>query len=577
MVSRPGRERAPQWACEWRQFRLLAHDSMRRLLNSAVLSRDADPWQFAIWATVLVQTPPTLYAISVSAKYALLRHATGGSVEHVLLGDRTFFVFYAMTAAALLAALTWEALFPDRMDQEIVGALPVHPRTLAAARLSAAIGMAAVFSAAITLPSTILFAFVAVTHPPYWHIALVVAGHLLGTMGGALCVFLALLLVRGAAAMLLTASAASALAAILQLVSISGLIDAFLYVPSILPRMVDATLSGTASAPWLPPIWFTAMYSVVAGDARDVMRTEAAHGALAIATMLPTVAAVYLLPARWMARRALESSSKQSAKVLSVLTRVTCGAVVWRPPLRPLVTFVIASFTRSRRHVLVVITQLGIGLAIAAVSVIAATVRRTLELHEPAAYLLAVPLVLMFFSALGLRAAYMIPIELDANWPFRLVRMHVTRAAAAARHGMLAMSVLPVALLAGAAALALGWPARTAASAALLDMLAGTLLVECVTYGWHAVPFAREHALSGQSLKWRGLIMVVPLFLFAFLNARAQLLALGSARAAAWYVAVMAGLAIAVRRLSARESMRHELTFDDDGDSLAVLNLSNAL
>jgi hypothetical protein len=328
MVNLAGRERAPGWASEWRQFRLLARDSIRRLLNAAVLSRDADPWQFAIWATVLVQTPPTLYAISVSAKYALLRHATAGTVERVLLGDRTFFVFYAMTAAALLAALTWEALFPDRMDQEIIGALPVHPRTLAAARVSAAIGMALVFSAAITLPSTILFAFVAVTHPPYWHIALAIAGHLLGTIGGAVWVFLVLLLVRGAAAMLLTASASSALAAILQLVSISGLIEAFLYVPSILPRMVDATLSGAASALWLPPIWFTAIYGVVAGSARDVMRAEAAHGALAIGAMLPTIGAVYLLPARWMARRALESSSKQSTRFLSSVTRMACGAVV---------------------------------------------------------------------------------------------------------------------------------------------------------------------------------------------------------------------------------------------------------
>jgi hypothetical protein len=228
--------------------------------------------------------------------------------------------------------------------------------------------------------------------------------------------------------------------------------------------------------------------------------------------------------------------------------------------------------------VLVVITQLGIGLAIAAVSVIAATVRRTLDLHEPAAYLLSVPLVLMFFAALGLRSAYMIPIELDANWPFRVVRMQVTRAAAAARRGMFAITVLPVAFLACTAGLVLGWPARTAASAGLLDILAGALLVECVTYGWRAVPFAREHALSGQSLKWRGLIMVVPLFFFAFVNGRAQLLALGSPRAAAWYVAIIAGLAIAAHRLSVRESASHELTFDDDGgDALALLNLSNAL
>jgi hypothetical protein len=240
--------------------------------------------------------------------------------------------------------------------------------------------------------------------------------------------------------------------------------------------------------------------------------------------------------------------------------------------------FVLTSFTRNRRHMLVVVTQLGIGLAIAAISIVAATVRRTLDLHQPAHSLLSVPLVLMFFSALGLRSAFLIPIEFEANWPFRIAAADVARTADATRRAMLALAVLPMACLASVAGLAVGWPPSTALSAGLLDLVAGTLLVECVAYGWHAIPFAREHVMSSQSLKWRGLIMVVPLSVFAFAGARAQMSALQSPRAAAWYVAVMAGLTLLVHRLSARESERHGIAFDDDGaESLAVLNLSNAL
>ena len=565
-------------AVEWRQFQLLMRDSVRRLLNAAVLSRDGDPWQFAIWATALVQTPPTLYAISQGAKYVALRHAPAARMEPVVLGDRLFFVFYAMTAAALLASVTWEALFPDRTDQEIVGSLPVRPRTLAAARLSAAVVMALAFALAIGLPSAVLFAFFAAAHPAVGAVYAVFAGQLVAVVGGALSVFLALLVVRSAAALLMSPGAAHVLAAVLQLTSVSVLIEAFLYSPSILPRLVHATIAGDAEAMRLPPVWFGALYSVVAGSARPVMWTEAARGVFALAGLLPTTLALYLLPSAWMSRRALESSPTRNTRVLSAVTRAIAALLSWRPHVRPLLTFVLASFTRSRRHALIVVTQLGVGIAIAAVSVISATVRRAIDPHQPATYLLAVPLVLIFFVALGVRSAFTLPLELEANWPFRLVGTDVLTAAAATRAAMMALGVLPLTALGCAAFLVLGWPPATVAAAGLLDVVAGVLLVECVAYGWHAVPFAREHVFASQSLKWRGLIMVVPLIVFAFVNARIQLVAIDSPRAAAWYVALVSGLTLGVRELSHRESTRHGIVFDDEpADALAVLNLSNAL
>ncbi|HVZ21013.1 MAG TPA: hypothetical protein VG871_08125, partial [Vicinamibacterales bacterium] len=381
---------------EWRQFQLLARDSLRRLLNAAVLARDGDPWQFAIWATVLVQTPPTMYAISVGAKYAALRRAPAAVAERVLLGDRMFFVFYAMVAAALLASATWDALFPDRVDQEIVGALPVRPRTLAASRLAAAMAMALAFATAICLPSAILFSFFSLTRPPFLHIGMLIVGHMAGAVGGAMAVFALLLALRGVAAVALPSSASSVVAALLQLASISGLIETFLYVPSILPRLVDAMLEGGAGAMRLPPVWFGALYDLIAGDGSGVLWAEAGRGAFVFGAALLVVVALYLLPASWLARRALESSSKTTVRTVSALTRLSARLSTRAPRVRAVTMFVVASFTRSRRHVIVLVRQLGIGIAIGSVSLIAATIHRTLDLDVPSRSLLAVPLVLMF-------------------------------------------------------------------------------------------------------------------------------------------------------------------------------------
>jgi len=132
--DRSGVKRPASFDRDWRQFRLLSRDSVRRLLDTALASRDADPMQYALWGLALVITPPVLFAVRKILDYPFLLRAPAAVVQGVALADRLFFITYGMLATALLAALTWEALFPDRTDQEIVGVLPVRPRTLAAAR-----------------------------------------------------------------------------------------------------------------------------------------------------------------------------------------------------------------------------------------------------------------------------------------------------------------------------------------------------------------------------------------------------------------------------------------------------------
>src|SRR4030095_11547954 len=131
-------------------------------------------------------------------------------------------------------------------------------------------------------------------------------------------------------------------------------------------------------------------------------------------------------------------------------------------PARGILAFTLATFTRSRRHVFVVLTYIGIGVALAAVSVVAATVRRTLVLDQPAPYLLALPLVMMFFTAIGLRVAFGIPVDIDANWIFRQCDTGVRHAANGARRALLTVAVYPIAAAAMATAWGLGWDAGVA-------------------------------------------------------------------------------------------------------------------
>ena len=563
---------------EWRQFRLLLRDAVKRLLTSAVLAREADPWQFAIWVTAIVSTPPWMYTVSKLFKYAVLRLQGADVIERVLASDRMFFVLYGMVAAVLLAALTWEALVPDRTDQEILGVLPVRSRTVAAARLTGAIAMVVAFAIAINTPTAVFFSLIAARPPFLFSVVALFSTHLLVTTAGMLTVFLALLVVRGLVAITLSDALASVTAGLLQLASVSAVLEAVVYVPSLLPQFLRAMVQGGNQALWIPPIWFTALYTLMVGRWQPALASEARIAAASFGVALAAAVVVYLAPAAWVARRSLATMSRQQAKYASAAIRSATLVMARVPRVRALIAFTIASFTRSRRHVFVLLGYLGAAIAIAAISVLAGTLRKTISLESPAAYLLSLPLVLIFFTVLGLRTTFRIAIDLEASWPFRVSRVRSHDAATAARVTLLALGVLPFAVTAMAASFAAGWGMRVSLELAAFDLLIGLVLVEAVTYGWHAIPFARAYAPSTHSVRWRGPAMLVPLNVFAFRGADAQLAALASPHGVVVYAGVLLAIAAIVGAASRRTSASLDLAFDNDGDdAMQTLGLSDAL
>jgi hypothetical protein len=220
---------------EWHQFQLLRRDSVRRLLDSILVSRDADPMLFALWFTTLAMTPPVLVAVRKIIQYPFLTRARPEVVEQIAMADRTFFVVYGMLATALLAALTWDALFPDRTDQEILGALPVRPRTLASARLIAAVTVGAAFAAAISLPAALIYSAACSSQPLLGALPRVLAAHVVTTMMACTCTFLGLMSLRAVVAICAGERIADRLALVLQFVTIVMLVETFLFLPAVLP------------------------------------------------------------------------------------------------------------------------------------------------------------------------------------------------------------------------------------------------------------------------------------------------------------------------------------------------------
>ncbi|MGH9348845.1 MAG: hypothetical protein ACRD26_16430 [Vicinamibacterales bacterium] len=567
---------------EWRQFRLLARASLGRLMDTAVASRGIDAAQFSIWSFALVATPPFFFAARMMGKYGFMWRRPD-VLERAALVDRLFFIVYIMLACALLAALLWDALFPDRQDQEIVGVLPVRPRTVAAARLATAVGVAAVFSAAIAVPSG--FFYMLNVAAGFKSVAIVgwapavFAAHVIALTTAGVFTFTALLALRGLAVACVGAEAAERAATLLQFVTVVLLVEALIFLPGLLDGLVRELNVAESPGLMLPPLWFMGLYAELGGPPMARVPGFASSALLATAAALLLAAATYIGPADWNARRTLEARLKNRAGRSIEIARRAASPMLRQPAARAVFGFTLASLLRSRRHALTIATCLGVAVAVAAVGLAAAAVRgRPLSIEAPADYLLCLPLVMTFFLVAGLHAAFAVPTDLEANWTFRLATPHSTDACVRARGVVLVMlGVLPVTLV-WLLITASWWSWWDAARAAAMHAASGVMLVELTLIPCRSIPFTRAHAPAARTVRGDWVLVAVALHVFAFRLEDLQMVAIGSAPGVALYVLAV-GLVVMGARVYRRSRQRRDPTLEFDApapEAVASLNLSQA-
>ncbi len=313
------------------------------IIYTALFSRDSDPMEFALWMLALIATPPAFFAARQIFLYTSLVNAPIEVVEQVALADRLFFVIYGMLAAGLLAALTWESLFPDGRDQETIGTLPVRPWTFAAARLGAAVTLGACFTAAVNVPAALVYTAVSAAHPALRNIPGLLTGHILATMFGSLLAYFTLLTLRGIAAIVFGIRAGAWLGAALQLVTMVLLVEALFFLPGVLGTLVKAMLGGDSSAIYFPAVWFASLHAWVAGSTDPVLAAGARLAVLSVAATAFATVPVYLIPARWLGRRALESRRRERAVSIMSAVRAMARFTATSPPVRGMYVFAVAS------------------------------------------------------------------------------------------------------------------------------------------------------------------------------------------------------------------------------------------
>ena len=260
------------------------------------------------------------------------------------------------------------------------------------------------------------------------------------------------------------------------------------------PKLVTpadlALPEGSAYLEWSPSYWFLGLFQQLNGSPALPELTHRAWVALAAAFSL-TAFAYTLAYFRTMRRIVEEPDIAPATSGLNILPRFG------NPFATAIGQFSIRTMLRSRQHRLLLALYLGVAFA--------ATI--LFKKSDDAAMAwgnelklgpLCSTTVFMPLAIVGMRVVFALPINMRANWIFRIVPLpEAPECLQARRRALYALSVFPV-LTVSAAVLFSIWPWQPAAKHLLCLLLLGSTIAELCLRGTPKLPFTCSY-LPGKS------------------------------------------------------------------------------
>jgi hypothetical protein len=410
-----------------------------------------------------------------------------------VLGDHALLIAIPMWIVGVVAVLVGHALFPGELDLRVLMPLPVTRRLVFGARLLAVALFAGLFMVAAHVAIAPLFVLTSVGRWVEGWFLFRAAAFFSASLAGSLFVVLAVAAVHGAIVISLTGGRLLAASAAARSGMLCGLV---LAVPFLLRLSSPTAIRGmTADAWWLwlaPPAWFLGIERWLLGDARHGFVVLAGTAVAAFLVAGAITAAAYAQLYRRFDRLLLRPAAR-AGRPEPIDPRAWRLVGTSRPVARAMRTFTRITLRRSVLHQGIVVALAAGGVGLVLNNLIEAGLVPWLADGVPSQDLrestIWAAFVLMFATSLAARLAISVPIELRANWVFRVTEVD------RARRDQLSAATFAVGLIGVAAPLAAMSPllwallGTGAIPAALATSLCGWLFVELLMRGWARVPF----------------------------------------------------------------------------------------
>jgi hypothetical protein len=479
-----------------------------------------------------------------------------------VLGDGALAIAFPMLIVGFVVVLVSNALFPDEIDCRVLLPLPVSRRLVFASRALAVVLFVSLFAVAAHAGMMPLVFLMANNRWAGRGITAHLAAYAAASVSASLVTALAAVAAAGALLICVPRSRSLVTSIAFRGVCLCGLV---LSVPlaARLPT-TGALIAGESPLFYaVPPAWFLGFEQLLLGHSTPYFLRLARIGTtVGVASCLIAAGSYLFLYQRYERMIVRPRTAPEDVRQGTRLPRVRRR----RAPRTPATAaFIRATLARSPLHqgVLVTIAACGAGLVLNSFVGSLRAAGSAGAAQSLTATVVWAPFALVFAMNVALRAALFLPVDLQANWIFRLTEDEATRAdelGAVARTLHLLGVVLPLALLLPAGWAVLGPRALYCTSMA---WLCGLVLVELQMIGWRRIPFTCSYQPSRQFV---GQTMVVGLTAFGLFTTIGSWLASYSMRHPAGWLAVasvLGGVCLALRRERLWTSRQAALMFEE--------------
>lgn len=520
---------------EIRQLSGLTGVFFRRIFESELVHAGSSQVQLLTAVFAFIGAPSVLLPLFLTKKYVWLS-GDAPLLHQALAADRDLGVAVAAGVSGLVSLVIWQALFPDRRDAVVLGALPIRVLVVVAARGAAISALFGLILVATGFLSALGFAFVGAGFSQHEGFFRILGGHFVNVLAAEAAVFYGLLTTQCLVWMVLGPRSALRAATVLQCATVVAIMQ--------IPLIATTTWHV-----WSPrmPLW----------------------GIMMFAAAVVTYAGGYRRMTRLVFEQAAGRHSRISiVKILSSLT----GAFPEASQSHAVRIFALRTLARSHQHRLLFAGSIGFALALAIAGLIPPALSEGWAgFARPHAAVLAVPLLIQAVSLTVMRMLFAVPFETRANWVVRVQGMDVRNVLDGASSALFAVSLLPMAI-AFCTAFVL-WGGRVAALHAAFTGSLGFLLAQVLATSLRKMPFTCTY-VSGKAkvtLLWPVYLLVFSTYTYSMASLEETLLREGGVMQA---LIAIVSLTAGVRYFRKRR-VNEALRFEEQPDSApTVISLS---
>jgi hypothetical protein len=444
-------------------FGLLTRLFLRRLIENDLISPHADRHEavavlFAATASIAV-----FATFLLSMRYLATFILLPGPAALSALSDRFLFIAASMILGALGALIVWDALALETRDATILGPLPIEVRTIAVAKLAAAIAFGAALTVALNAASSVLYpTFLTKNIPGISGVAVLrlIAVHGATAVLAGLFGFFGIVAIRGMVRVLFSSRAFLRASSAVQSALVVCMITALLLATGVQSKQVHDWVTEVTVPSWpvQSVLWYLGLNEAEAGhlvaeaplvlpfrirsvplrvrredqDARAVYGTmrqpfEALARRARLSWALVTILA--LATFFWTNRRLPDRSAHATAasRIRTSIRRFADWGTQGDAEAQAGFFFTFQALARSGPHRTILAISVALGLTHALV-VMAHSGVQPVNIESPLLGVFGISTMLVLSLLCGLRYAVAVPAELNANWTIRMAWLGDERA-----------------------------------------------------------------------------------------------------------------------------------------------------